>query len=55
VPGEFLPGAHEAFLTSGVFSALAALVALAVLTLRRGPVAAPGPEDVEEVALADAA
>jgi len=55
VPGEFLPGAHEAFLTSAVFSTIAALVALAVLTLRRRPVGAPGPEDVEEVVLADAA
>jgi EmrB/QacA subfamily drug resistance transporter len=55
VAGEFLPGAHEAFLTSAVFSAIAALVALAVLTLRRRPVAVPEADDVEEVALADAA
>ena len=47
VPGEFLPGAQEAFLTSAVFSAIAALVALAVLTMRRRPVAVPGPEDLE--------
>jgi EmrB/QacA subfamily drug resistance transporter len=55
VPGEFLPGAHEAFLTSAVFSAIAALVALAVLTLRRRPVAVPEPDGAELDALADAA
>jgi hypothetical protein len=55
VPGQFLPGAHEAFLTSAVFSAIAALVALAVLTLRRRPVAVPDPEERAETPLAEAA
>jgi EmrB/QacA subfamily drug resistance transporter len=55
VPGQFLPGAHEAFLTSAVFSAIAALVALAVLTLRRRPVAVPDPEELAEAPLAEAA
>jgi EmrB/QacA subfamily drug resistance transporter len=53
VPGEFLPGAHEAFLTSALFSAMAAVIAAAVWFLRRRPVAVPEPEVAE--ALADAA
>jgi EmrB/QacA subfamily drug resistance transporter len=54
VPGEFLPGARAAFLTSAVFSATAAVVAGTLLFRRRRAVAVPGPDDAEEV-LADAA
>jgi EmrB/QacA subfamily drug resistance transporter len=54
VPGEFLPGAQEAFLTSALFSTVAAVIAAAVLVLQRRPAVVPEPDDAEEV-LADAA
>ncbi len=41
VPGEFLPGAQAAFLTSAVFSAVAAGIAATAWFLGRRPVAVP--------------
>jgi MFS family permease len=55
VPGEFLPGAQAAFLTSAAFSSVAALLAATVWYLRRRPVAGPDPDEAEVEALADAA
>ena len=37
VPGEFVPGAQAAFLTSAAFSLVALVVATAVLRPRRQP------------------
>jgi EmrB/QacA subfamily drug resistance transporter len=54
VPGEFLPGAHEAFLTSALFSGVAVIVAGTLLYLRRRPVDVPE-ETGELEALVDAA
>ena len=48
VPGEFLPGAQAAFLTSALFSAVAASIAATAWFLGRRPVAVPA-EDVEEL------
>ena len=53
VPGEFLPGARDAFLTSALFSAAAGVIAASVWLLARRPVVVPEPEKPE--ALADAA
>ena len=53
VPGEFLPGAREAFLTSALFSATAGAIAATAWYLRRRPVAVPEPDEAE--VLADAA
>jgi EmrB/QacA subfamily drug resistance transporter len=54
VPGEFLPGAREAFLTSAGFTAIA--LALAVTMLRPVRVRATAPESVEvEAPAAEAA
>ena len=55
VPGEFLPGAQAAFLTSALFSAVAASIAATVWLRGRRPVAVPESDPREEVALADAA
>jgi len=55
VPGEFLPGAQAAFLTSALFSAVAASIAATVWLRGRRPVAVPESYPLEEVALADAA
>jgi EmrB/QacA subfamily drug resistance transporter len=51
VPGRFLPGAQEAFLTSAAFSTLAGLIAAGAWFLRRRPVAVP--EHAEAELLAD--
>jgi predicted MFS family arabinose efflux permease len=53
VPGEFLPGAAAAFLTSALFSATAGVIAATVWFLRPRPVAVPEPEAAD--GLADAA
>jgi EmrB/QacA subfamily drug resistance transporter len=55
VPGEFLPGAQAAFLTSALFSGLAATIAALVWLLGRRPAAVPESDSVEEIVLADAA
>jgi EmrB/QacA subfamily drug resistance transporter len=55
VPGEFLPGAQAAFLTSALFSAVAASIAGVVWLRGRRPVAVPESDPVEQVVLADAA
>jgi hypothetical protein len=58
VPGEFLPGAREAFLTSAIFSATAVVIAGTLLVLQRRagrrPAVVPEPDAVEG-ALADVA
>ena len=55
VPGEFVPGARAAFLTSALLGGRL-LIATAVMVLRgRRPVAVPESDAVEEIALADAA
>ncbi len=53
VPGEFLPGARQAFLTSALFSATAGAIAATAWYLRRRPVDVPEPAAAE--VLADAA
>jgi hypothetical protein len=53
VPGEFLPGAREAFETSALFSALACVIAAAVWFLRPRPVVVREPDEAE--ALTEAA
>ena len=53
VPGEFVPGAQAAFLTSAGFSFAAFLIATAVLVLRRRPVDVP--EELEEELVPEAA
>jgi EmrB/QacA subfamily drug resistance transporter len=53
VPGEFLPGAQAAFLTSALFSATAGVIAATAWFVRRRAVAVP--DAVEAEALADAA
>jgi EmrB/QacA subfamily drug resistance transporter len=55
VPGEFLPGLSQAFLTSALFSGIAGVIATSVWFLRRRPVAVPEPEEADVEALADAA
>ena len=54
VPGEFVPGARDAFLTSALFSGIAGLIAATAWYLQRRPVAVPAPDE-EVQALADAA
>ena len=55
VPGEFLPGARAAFLTSALFSAVAASIAATAWFRRRRPLVVPESDPVEEIALVDAA
>ena len=55
VPGEFLPGAQAAFLTSALFSAVAASIAATVWLRGRRPAVVPESDPVEEIVLADAA
>ena len=55
VPGEFLPGAQAAFLTSALFSAVAASIAATVWLRGRRSAVVPESDAVEESALADAA
>ena len=55
VPGEFLPGAQAAFLTSALFSAVAAAIAATVWLRGRRPAVVPESDPVEETVLADAA
>jgi EmrB/QacA subfamily drug resistance transporter len=54
VPGEFVPGARDAFLTSALFSGIAGLIAATAWYLQRRPVAVQAPDE-EVQALADAA
>ena len=55
VPGEFLPGLTQAFLTSALFSGIAGVIATSVWFLRRRPVAGPEPEEAGVGARAGAA
>jgi EmrB/QacA subfamily drug resistance transporter len=55
VPGEFVPGARAAFLTSAGFAAAAFVIASAVHLLRRRPVDVPEPEEAPEALVPEAA
>ncbi|WP_134740216.1 MFS transporter [Nocardioides sp. 503] len=50
VPGEFLPGAREAFLTSASFTAVALVLAVTMLRPVRARAVAPEPAEVEALA-----